>query len=90
MLINVLDQAATKWKEIGLNLGFSSDDLNCIEQDPSLVMKGVKAYFQELLRQWLEWKPQDDHLPTITALYDALKSPLVNELVLAEELLRKG
>ena len=97
MLITILDGVATKWKEIGVVLNFSSGDLNAIEQTPTLIVKGPKGYFHELVRQWLEWTPPDHNLPTITTLYDALRDPLVNEpvlaedlLVLAEDLLEKG
>ena len=90
MLITVLDDVADKWKDIGLALGFSSSDLNSIEQSHLLAVRGVKAYFHELIRQWLQWTPPDHDSPTITALHEALVDPLVEEAVVADKLLRKG
>ena len=90
MLITVLDCVAAKWKELGLALGFSPNDLDCIEQNHLLAVKGVKAYFHELIRQWLQWTPPDHDSPSILALHEALTSPLVEEDVVAEELLEKG
>lgn len=84
LLITILDEVAAKWKEIGLALGFTPGALDCIEQSPTLIVKGPRAYLQELIRQWLEREPS----PTIEALQDALKD--VDELVLAEGLVRKG
>lgn len=90
MLITILDGVASKWKEIGLALNFSSGDLTCIEQTPTLIVRGPKGYFQELIRQWLEWTPPEHNLPTVTALRDALNSPLVEESVLAGQIVQKS
>lgn len=90
MLINILDQVATKWKEIGIALSFRPCDLDCIEQAPMLMVKGPKAYLQELIRQWLEWTSPEHNLPTIVALHDALLDSMVDEPQLAMELLKKG
>ena len=72
-LAGSMKDAVSKWKEIGLSLGFKENDLTTIEHNPLLISKGATAYFREMLKQWLRWAPPNDSWPTLEALASALR-----------------
>ena len=89
-ILSLLLPVASKWESIGIALDFSIGDLENIKHNLTLAIEGPQAYLRVLIQQWLGWTPPDHNLPTIEALCDALKSPIVNEQVLAEKMLQKG
>ena len=75
-LLNELHGKAIKWYDIGIQLHLSPEELDVIERDSS----GVYECFRNMLKKWLRT------LPTWRSLIKALKTPAVDEQVLAEEL----
>ena len=69
-LAGSMKDVVSKWKEIGLSLGFKKDDLTTIEHNLS---EGPNGYFREMLNQWLRWAPPNDSWPTLEALASALR-----------------
>ena len=49
--------AVSKWKEVGLNLGFQHFELAAIEESPLLMPEGSIGCFREMLNCWLKWAP---------------------------------
>lgn len=54
-LLVQLSQHATKWYEIGIELGFTQQELFVIQEIPSFISEPLA----EMLSQWLEWFPGD-------------------------------
>ena len=73
-IISILKNAAAKWKQIGLKLGFLSSELNIIEHKSMLLPEGDTAFFSEMLTQWLNWAPPNHPWPTLEALSSALQN----------------
>lgn len=67
-----LSQHATKWYEIGLELGFTHKELNVIQNAALFVDDGLG----EMLSQWLEWFPGDGRKTTSVATLEELKHAL--------------
>ena len=86
LLISVVGRAATRWKEVGLVLGFLKSELDEIEKTLVLTARGPEAYFQEMLSRWLDWAPPKHYLPTTSTLVEALRSSTVRKERLAYDL----
>ena len=50
-LIQQLSSNAAKWKEIGIHLGFSANELNIIQSKPALHTEAPTSWLQEILSQ---------------------------------------
>ena len=68
VLTDILKGAVTKWKVIGLALGFLDAELTEIEHKPLLIPEGDTGYFREMLSRWLKWAPSNHRWPTLEAL----------------------
>ena len=89
-ILSLLLPAASKWESIGIALEFSTGDLNNIKGNFTLAFEGPEAYLRVLIQQWLKWTPPNHNFPTLESLYNALKTPIVNEQVLAKKLFQKS
>ena len=77
---NSVWEARTKWYNLGLGLGITADSLDAIEL---VNVKTPDRCFRAMLTQWLR---QDSPKPTWRALIEALRSPSVDESVLAQDI----
>ncbi len=78
-LVELLADIAAKWHELGLQLEVRN--LNSIEVD----CRGAQRCLTEMLSSWLSGSER----PTVRKLTSALRSRPVNEVRLAEEVMRK-
>ena len=80
-IMPLLKQQSSKWKEIGADLGFLSEELDSISERPSLFSTSPDSFLEELLTQWLDW-PTRYHPdpPTRGVLLQALKKADVGDL----------
>ena len=78
-LLNDLQGKATKWYGIGVQLHMPTDELDVIKCDSN----GVEECFRNML---IKWRSKTRLPPTWRALIVALKTPAVDEQVLAENL----
>ncbi len=69
--------ARAKWRAIGLELGISKDDLDCIEKSD------IDRCLEEMLALWLR-RPRMN--PSWESLVGALKSATVDRMDVAEEI----
>ena len=65
---------ASKWREIGLFLGFRINELSEIQSRPILFAGAPRSWLQMLLAEWLKWIPGDTRGSTEYASLSALKS----------------
>ena len=72
-LYRQLSEHASKWKEIGTDLGFLHGELSNIEAMPSLHHEAPKGFLREMLSQYLEWAPGDSRGSKEYATLGALK-----------------
>ena len=75
-LIQQLSSDAAKWREIGIYLGFSANELNVIQSKPALFTEAPTSWLQEILSQWLQWAPGDSRGSTSYATLENLKIAL--------------
>jgi hypothetical protein len=68
-----LKLCAPKWREIGLGLGFTLDELNLIQSKPTLMNEAPLSYFSTVLSDWGHWVPDDTRT---YATLDCLKTAL--------------
>ena len=87
-LLHFVNRAAPKWKEIGVALGFSVDELNTIAAKPKNISRGPIACFTDLLSRWLKWAPPKHHTPTLETLAWALMEDTVGEESMANKLMQ--
>ncbi len=80
-LVELLADIAAQWDQLGLQLEVSKGKLNSIEVD----CRGAQRCLTEMLSSWLSGSER----PTVGKLTSALKSRPVNEVRLAEEVMRK-
>ena len=78
-VLRVLSDKAAKWREIGLSLNLSKGELDIIKADCS----GARECLMEAISKW---HSNAEPRPTWKALIDALKTPAVDESVLARHL----
>ena len=66
-------ECVLKWKDIGMALGFSSQELDSIPDHVSL--HTPRFYFKELLDQWCQW-PSKNHpdIPSLERLSQVLRA----------------
>ena len=76
ILLELCLGVVTKWKDLGIYLGFSPSHLAIIEHHPLLIVEGPHGYMRELFSQWLKWTPPSHQSPTLEKLAYAL-----NEIV---------
>ena len=75
-LILQLSSDAAKWRDIGIYLGFSANELNVIQNKPALFTEAPTSWLQEILSQWLQWAPGDSRGSTSFATLENLKNAL--------------
>ncbi len=75
----LLDDAGTKWHELGLQLGVRKGRLNAIEEDH----RRSHRRLMEMLNSWVNGTKS----PTVQKLVDALRSEDVNEEKLADKVI---
>ena len=83
-----LSHCALKWRDIGTNLGFLSNELDINEGNPTLPQGAPKSWLRAMLEEWLEWAPGDKRGSKSYATLHSLKSALreANLGRIAEEL----
>ena len=75
-LIQQLSSDAAKWRDIGIYLGFTTNELDIIQSKPALYTQGPTSWLQEILSQWLQWAPGDSRGSTSFATLETLKTAL--------------
>ena len=75
-LLSQLEHCALKWRDIGTNLIFLSNELDIIEGNPTLLQGAPKSWLRAMLEEWLEWAPGDKRGSKSYATLDSLKSAL--------------
>eukprot|EP00731_Ephydatia_muelleri_P009220 Em0004g1558a len=65
--------ARDKWRAIGRELGFTSDELDSIVREPGRY--GDEDYYEAMLRRWLDWAPPNHtRHPSLQSLLSALRA----------------
>ena len=64
--------ARDKWRAIGRELGFTSDELDSIVREPGRY--GDEDYYEAMLRRWLDWAPPNHTHPSLQSLLSALRA----------------
>ena len=77
-LFNKLDyHSSSKWREIGIFLGFRRGELDIIQCKPLLLRNAPQSWLRAMLEEWLQWCPGDsrgsDSFPTVKELKQALR-----------------
>ena len=75
-LIQQLSKYAAKWRDIGIYLGFTTNELDIIQSKPALQTEAPTSWLQEILSQWLQWAPGDSRGSTSFATLENLKTAL--------------
>ena len=75
-LLSKLNNHASRWRDIGMYLGFHRGELDNIEGKPSLHSSGPKGWLREMLSDWLEWAPGDSRGSDVFASIESLKCAL--------------
>ena len=78
LLFGQLSGHASKWREIGIYLGFLNNELENIETKPNLFHGAPKSFLCEMLSEWLEWAPGDQRGSEQYATLEALKTAVSN------------
>ena len=88
ILVETLANYANKWREIGILLGFSPNELKVIASKPSLFENAPVSYLTEMLSRWVQWTPESQHGKHVTLrdLVKALQSKTVGLAAIAEEI----
>jgi len=73
-LVYSTKHAVSKWKQIGLNLGFEDSELAAIEENSLLIPEGDIGYFEGMLSCWLKWTPPKHNWPTFGTLAIAFQT----------------
>lgn len=81
-----MGRAAAKWREIGLVLKFSTDELDIIAATSGNSFP--IACFTDLLSRWLRWAPPKHYLPTLETLAAALRKDNVGQERMAYNLMQ--
>ena len=80
---------ASHWKDLGLQLGLTLNELTTIENTPLLIPRAPTSFLREMLHRWLNQAPPSHPFPTITKLCDALRSYTVGEERVAYDIEQK-
>ena len=75
-LIEQLEKHASKWKEIGVHLGFLPSELSYIESRPTLIHGAPVSFLGVLLEELIQWAPGDSRGSTDFATVESLKTAL--------------
>ena len=67
---------ASKWRELGVFLGFASGELNNVQANPNLQNTAPKSFLDTMLSEWLQWAPGDSQGSTSFATLEDLKAAL--------------
>ena len=59
VLFKQLQVHGTKWREIGVHLGFLNSELDKIEARPLLLIGAPNSWLSAMLADWLQWEPDD-------------------------------
>ena len=84
--MNYLRPIAGNWMELALQLGLVLEELKIIEATPLLIHGGPTAFLREVLHKWLNRVPPAHTHPTLAKLCDALRSPAMNQVRVANNL----
>ena len=76
VLFRQLKKHASKWREIGLHLGFLPGELSNIEARPTLLQGAPVSYLGALLEELIQWAPGDSRGSTSFTTLDSLKAAL--------------
>ena len=76
-LFQQLNNHASKWRLIGLHLGFLPGELSNIEARPILLQDAPVSYLGALLEQSIQWAPGDSRGSTGFTTLDSLKAALI-------------
>ena len=71
-----LSKHASKWRKIGMFLGFYDGELSNIEACPHLMHCAPETWLHTMLTKWLQWAPGDSRGSTAFATLDGLKAAL--------------
>ena len=77
-LFRQLKKHASKWREIGLHLGFLPGELSNIEARPTLLQGAPISYLGALLEESIQWAPGDSRGSTGFTTLVSLKTALVD------------
>lgn len=79
ILVECLAGHASKWRAIGLQLGFLPGELDNITDNPTSTAQRPMAYLTEMLTQWVQWTPETNHQchATEQAILSALRAESV-------------
>ena len=64
--------ACPKWRAIGWELDFTTDELDAIVREPG--RNGDEDYYEAMLRRWLDWAPPNHTPPSFQSLLSALRA----------------
>ena len=71
-IFKVTKAAGEKWRAIGMELGFTEDELSSITREAGRT--GEEDYYSAVLRRWLDWAPPNHTHPSIEQLSLALRT----------------
>lgn len=59
-IVEILKGCASRWREIGIALGFKPLELTMIQSNPMLLLQDPPhSYMRHMLSHWLQWAPGD-------------------------------
>eukprot|EP00731_Ephydatia_muelleri_P001593 Em0001g1593a len=64
--------ACPKWRAIGWELDFTTDELDAIVREPG--RNGDEDYYEAMLRRWLDWAPPNHTPPSLQSMLSALRA----------------
>ena len=77
VLYEKLIQHSSKWRDIGMFLGFSPGELDDIQERPPLYGTAPKSWLRAMLTEWLQWAPRDGRGSANVANEHNLKQALI-------------
>ena len=75
-LLSKLNDHASRWRDIGMYLGFRKGELDNIAGSPLLWTESPRSWLREILGAWLEWAPGDSRGSDAFASIESLKCAL--------------
>ena len=76
VLLKQLTKHAPSWKEIGIHIGFTSDQLDNIQARPLLLTSAPNSWLSTMLVEWLQWAPGDGRGSASSPTLDALRAAI--------------
>ena len=64
--------ACDKWRAIGWELGFTTNELDSIVHEPG--RNRDEDYYEAMLKRWLDWAPPNHTHPSLQSLQSALRA----------------